>query len=115
VVRRALSLRRRRYASSATVGVLVVAGLTLPILLLWSLGSKTGDRAPSHVASAPLPEVADIVCDQDGAHVVTPQVQPQRDGVHFHLDNRTGEARSFDVKGPGMYGALGTSAPPGKS
>lgn len=48
----------------------------------------------------PLPDVAEIECDQAGTHLLTPQVQPQVDGVHF-LEHRQDGAPVFIVPPPG--------------
>jgi hypothetical protein len=53
------------------------------------------------------------VCDADGTHVLTPEVRPRRDGVHFEVDNRLGVNASFSERAAG--GGSGNGAPPGIS
>jgi hypothetical protein len=87
------------------VALLAVAGVAVPLILLSSIGSNRS-QAPAGTA-APLPNVADIVCDGTSTVVLTPEVRPQPDGAHFRVDNRTGETLAFDI------GTAGTSAEPG--
>jgi hypothetical protein len=54
-----------------------------------------GQQQPSTAWSSDLPHVAEIVCDQDGTHLLTPVVQPQRDGLHVRIDNRSGRDLGF--------------------
>ncbi|MEA2499101.1 MAG: hypothetical protein QOH26_1506, partial [Actinomycetota bacterium] len=42
-----------------------------------------------------LPDVAEVVCEKDGVRIVTPQVRPQRDGVHIHIENASGRDAAF--------------------
>jgi hypothetical protein len=95
VTRHARRIRVRRWVSGAvTAAVVVGAGIGVPVGLLSSLnGGPAG--APTVVGSAaatgPLPDVADIVCDGTTTQVLTPQVKPQPDGVHFRVDNTSGQ------------------------
>lgn len=71
-------------------------GRRLCVLLLALAACRgLGQGADSH---GPLPDVARVVCDEEGTRVLTPEVRPQPDGVHVVLDNRTGQdlALSFD-------------------
>lgn len=59
-------------------------------------------------------KTARIVCDQYGTRLQTPEVEAQRDGVHFVIDNRLGADAGYSVKLPeGMN--MGDNAPAGKS
>ncbi len=60
-----------------------------------------------------VPESARVVCDGDGAHVLTPKVEARADGVHISLDNRLGGDADFSVDHPG--GGMGWSVPTGDS
>ncbi len=53
------------------------------------------------------PDVARVVCDENGTTAATPQVRPQADGVHVLVANRLGEDASFSWEGGGR------DAPPG--
>jgi hypothetical protein len=57
----------------------------------------------------PIPDVAQVVCDVDGARVLTPVVAAQSDGVHLLIDNRSG-ATSYELltgeHGTGVGGPL---------
>ena len=64
--------------------------------------------APATTQSV-LPDAVQIVCDANGTTVLTPVVRPQRDGVHLHIQNTTGEDLGFIV------GADGDNAPAGSS
>jgi hypothetical protein len=52
--------------------------------------------------------LAEIVCDGTTTEVLTPQVKPQPDGVHFRVDNRTEKRLGFDLRS-----GFGTGADPG--
>jgi len=57
----------------------------------------------------PLPDVARILCEADGAtSVLTPQVVAQRDGVHLVVDSRLDEPAS-------LVGGFGFDVDPGAS
>jgi hypothetical protein len=61
-----------------------------------------------------LPDVARVVCDENGAHLETTSVRPQPDGIHFQIVNETGSERSVAIQnaqgtGTGMGVAAGTS------
>jgi hypothetical protein len=59
-----------------------------------------------------LPDVARVVCDGSGTRVLTPEVRPQPDGVHFEVDNRLGEQVAFTVRSE-LGDASGLGADPG--
>lgn len=79
-------------------------------LVLVSCG-RTAERAgaPRAESSEPVPDVARVVCDRDGTRVVTPQVRPQGDGVHFSIQNDEGIFDGFAWPGGGENAAPGTS------
>jgi hypothetical protein len=55
------------------------------------------DDGPPNGAGTPLPEVAEIVCEPDGAtQVLTPEVVVQSDGVHIHVNVLLEEAAFLD-------------------
>lgn len=61
-----------------------------------------------------LPDVARVVCDENGAHLETTSVRPQPDGIHFEIVNETGSERSVTIQnaqgtGTGMGVPAGTS------
>ncbi len=61
-----------------------------------------------------FPSVAEIVCERDGTtSVLTPKVQPQRDGVHLRVDNRTGREMELAVQGETHSHAASEYGPPG--
>jgi hypothetical protein len=103
----------------AAAVVLVAGAVVVPLALLSRVGRGAG-ATPAAAATAPssaldaLPDVADVVCDGDGTHVLTPQIRPQPDGVHFRIDNRTGVHLGFEFRF-GESGAGGDNAPVGTS
>lgn len=61
-----------------------------------------------------LPDVARVVCDENGARLETTSVRPQPDGIHFEIVNETGGERSVAIQnargaGTGMGVPAGTS------
>lgn len=61
-----------------------------------------------------LPDVARVVCDENGARLETTSVRPQPDGIHFEIVNETGSERSVAIQnaqgtGTGMGVPAGTS------
>lgn len=94
--------------------VIAVLYLSLFVLLLLGCeGPSASDR------QAPLPDrdevfdAARIVCDGDGARVLTPKVEAQPDGVHLVLDNRLTGNADYSIDHPG--GGEGWNVPPGES
>jgi len=57
-------------------------------------------------STAALPDVGSVVCDGSGTTVLTPEFRPQPDGVHFLVDNRTGQHLGFEVADQGGRNAL---------
>jgi hypothetical protein len=92
---------------AATIRIQVSQGCAI------SFGSPSPD-----VSGSATPDVAQVVCDDSGTHVLTPQVKPQPDGVHFQVENRTDERLNFyalNASGTGGGGWVmpGTSEPTG--
>lgn len=56
-------------------------------LLLTSGCAGLSSRPPGGNAGQ-FPDVARAVCDQDGTRLLTPEVQPQADGVHIRIESR---------------------------
>lgn len=61
-----------------------------------------------------LPDVARVVCDENGARLETTSVRPQPDGIHLEIVNETDSERSVAIQnaqgtGTGMGVPAGTS------
>ena len=93
--------------------VLVVAWAGSLVMFGCTPNSRDGAPRSGGTTEPPVSNVALVTCDRAGTHVLTPRVRPQRDGVHFRVDNRLGTAASFSARGPG--GGMGNGAPPGIS
>jgi hypothetical protein len=94
-----------------------VLALVLAILvaaLVAGCGQKSSEPAPTAPAAeaAALPDVAQIDCEVNGAHVMTERVRPQPDGVHLEVKNDTGTDLAFSVE-DSEHGGQGESAPTG--
>jgi hypothetical protein len=87
-----VSLRTRRWAA---FGALVVASLLIGAFTGRSISDLQDAPGPVTEPPAPLPDVVDVRCDETGTHVLTPSVRPQRDGIHFRVENRTDERHEF--------------------
>jgi len=61
-----------------------------------------------------LPEVARLVCDENGVRVETPSIKPQADGVHFEVVNETDGERSLAIESAQGTG-VGMGVPAGDS
>jgi hypothetical protein len=73
-----------------------------------------GPAASTEPEPAALPDVARVVCDENGASLETASVRPQPDGIHFEIVNETGSERSIAIQnaqgtGTGMGVPAGTS------
>jgi hypothetical protein len=71
-------------------------------------GSTVAEPQPKPVA---LPDLARVVCDEQGARVETPAVKPRPDGLHVEIVNETGSERVFSLSGEDT--GLGFGVPPG--
>lgn len=75
---------------------------------------------PSEERETGLPEVARLVCEEDGTRLLTERVRPLQDGDYFELDNRTGRDLGFDYPGGGENADAGNTElvlalPPGSA
>lgn len=61
-----------------------------------------------------LPDVARLVCDENGARIETLSIKPQADGVHFEVVNDTDGDRSLAIESAQGTG-VGMGVPPGTS
>jgi hypothetical protein len=117
VALRARRIRVRRYLSGAvTAAVVIGAGIGVPAGLLSSLNDGRPGApavAGSGAATAPLPDVADIVCDGTTTEVLTPQVRPQSDGVHFRVNNTSGQDLAIEFARGEFFAFGGTNADQG--
>jgi hypothetical protein len=98
----------RRIGGLALGAALVAAGGTL----LWVLAPLGTDRTDGAGSLGALPDVARLVCDGSGTRVLTPEVRPQSDGVHFEVDNQLGEPVTFLVRSE-LGDTSGLGADPG--
>jgi hypothetical protein len=118
VTKRGGRLRLRRRLTAAALAVACVAAVATPLVLLVGLRDVESRQVPLTGSTpptvSPLPDVARVVCDANGTRVLTPRIRPQADGVHFGIDNRTGEHLGFifrfgDRPGGGDNAAVGRS------
>ncbi|MGH2556623.1 MAG: hypothetical protein ACRDHO_13020 [Actinomycetota bacterium] len=106
--------QRRKAIAGAAVALVIVGAAVVPLGLLTRLGQDGRPAADSGASvTGILPDVARVVCDDDGTHVLTSEVRPKRDGVHFQINNRTEERMSIRTGHTG--GGFGTGAEPGLS
>jgi hypothetical protein len=110
---RARRFRVRRYATGGSLALLLAVGVVVPLRALGALGG----RGPARVVSespvpGQLPDAAKILCDGSTTQLLTPEVRPQPDGVHFEVENSSGRALGFQVRnGGGSDAPAGTSEP----
>jgi hypothetical protein len=90
--------------------------LLVALVAVLAAGCGQGAAEPGPTASraeaTPLPGVAEIECEVNGARVLTTRVRPQADGVHLEVSNNTGEELAFSAE-ESKTGGQGASAPPG--
>jgi hypothetical protein len=91
VIRQARRLRSRRRLLAGSVALVCAVAVAIPLASLAGLGRREG----SEVLTGPLPDVAQVVCNESGTTVLTPKVKPQSDGVHIRIDNQTGRHLGF--------------------
>jgi hypothetical protein len=60
-----------------------------------SLSGPLEERVPGE-----LPDVAEIVCGPEGAVALTPEIRPQRDGIHLEIHNHGGDRGEFYLVDP---------------
>lgn len=98
----------------------LLAVLALALALGLSACGAAEERDP---AAAPtgesepvaLPDVARVLCEEDGTRLETPSVKPQGDGIHVEVVNNVNGERSFSVETADGSGGMGLGAPPGTS
>jgi hypothetical protein len=88
------------------------------VLLSAALFLGCGGRAVEEDRSPPIeqdkvPDAARVVCDGDGAHVLTPKVEARADGVHLAIDNRLRGNADLSLDHPG--GGMGWSCRPARA
>jgi hypothetical protein len=83
------------------------------VLFLGCGGSAVEDDRSPPPEQDKVPDTARVVCDGDGAHVLTPKVEARADGVHLAIDNRLEGNADLSVNHPG--GGMGWSVPTGES
>ncbi|HXV96189.1 MAG TPA: hypothetical protein VD695_06540 [Gaiellaceae bacterium] len=71
-------------------------------------GSTASEPQPEPAA---LPDLARVVCDEQGVRVETEAVRPRADGLHVEIVNEAGSERAFSLSGAGT--GLGFGVPPG--
>jgi hypothetical protein len=92
---------------------LLASAAVLAAAFLAGCGQGAPEQQPRTEAAADgLPDVALIDCAVNGAHVLTPRVQPQADGLHLRIENDTGSELSFSADDP-EHGGRGAGAPSG--
>jgi hypothetical protein len=97
--------------------ILVLLAVALVGLTACGTGEDTGSGGPAESTAAEptaLPDVARIVCDENGARLETPSAKAQPDGIHFEIVNEAGGERSLSIQnaegtGTGMGIPAGTS------
>lgn len=92
---------------------------TLAVVVAVALLAACGaDDRPEQARQDPggPPDVAELVCGQDGPKLLTPVVRGQADGVHVRVRNENDYPVEFDFEVTrGDTGGGGAEAPPGTS
>jgi hypothetical protein len=92
---------------------------TLAIVVAAALLAACGtDDAPEQASQGPAgpPDVAELVCGEDGLELLTPVVRGRADGVHVRVRNENDFPVEFDFEVTrGDTGGGGAEAPPGAS
>jgi hypothetical protein len=88
-----------------TALALAVLTATLPA----ACGQADDDRGP-----ATAPDLAQLVCGEGGARVLTPRAEARRDGLHLEVTNETAREVHLTLE-RSPSDAVGTAAPPGPS
>lgn len=83
---------------SDAAGVLADPGLHY-LEIAGEFGSAAAPLDVRETPSEDAPTVAEIVCGQDGAVALTPEVQPRRDGIHLRIYNYGGDRGEFYLVG----------------
>jgi hypothetical protein len=91
---------------------------TLAIVAAALLAACGTNDAPEQAAQEPAgpPDVAELVCGEDGPRLLTPVVRGHADGVHVRVRNENNYPVEFDFEVTrGDTGGGGAEAPPGAS
>jgi hypothetical protein len=91
---------------------------TLAIVAAALLAACGTDEAPERANQEPAdpPDVAELVCGEDGPELLTPVVRGHPDGVHVRVQNENDYPVEFDFEVTrGDTGGGGAEAPPGSS
>jgi hypothetical protein len=91
---------------------------TLAIVAAALLAACGTDQAPERANQEPAdpPDVAELVCGEDGPELLTPVVRGRADGVHVRVQNENEYPVEFDFEVTrGDTGGGGAEAPPGSS
>jgi hypothetical protein len=91
------------------------------VAALWALFFIAGCGTPTDPAGTDdptpeVPEVAQVECTKHGIEILTPEVRPQSDGVHVHIENTSGGDASFffELGGRDASGTQILPIPPGE-
>jgi hypothetical protein len=76
---------------------------TLAVLVSPACGSVSSERS-GESGSAPLPDIAQVICEPSQTRLLTPTVRPQADGVHLSVENNSTREIAFVVDDPGSGG-----------
>jgi hypothetical protein len=91
--------------------------LAMLLALVFVSGCISGTAAPGSPKNGPaktaIPDVARLVCGEDGSRLSAPKVRPRADGIHLVVENRLGVDSGFAVEN--REGGMGSNAPRGKS
>ena len=92
---------RRAVAAGVLTVVLVGAG-TGAVFGISALEGRDANPPVANedaddIVAGDVPDVARVLCTEDGATAVTPQVRPRDDGIHIEIDNRT-DKRMFYIR-----------------
>jgi hypothetical protein len=91
---------------------------TLAIVAAALLAACGTEEAPERASQEPAgpPDVAELVCGEDGPRLLTPVVRGHSDGVHVRVRNENDYPVEFDFEVTrGDTGGGGAEAPPGAS
>lgn len=72
-----------------------MCGLLAASLLAGCGLPDTRAAAPRPNDPAPVAGIGRVVCEEEGARVLTPRIQPHRDGIHIIFMNRSGADEFF--------------------
>jgi hypothetical protein len=92
---------RRRHNRRLTAGAVALFLTAAGVFGGFALARSLRRDDPVHIGpgSEPVSDVARVECTEAGARVLTPQVRPQRDGVHLQLEN-PGAPVMYELESP---------------